>query len=98
MTATTTDPGVPAAAEPSLDSLPAGTYEIHETAPASADGHWKPVSVVCTGGDRQALRRTAKVTITSGQVSTCTFFNRFLPAGSISISKSAREPRARSSF
>jgi uncharacterized repeat protein (TIGR01451 family) len=87
VTATTTDPGVPATAEPSLDSLPPGTYEIRETAPASADGHWKPVSVVCTGGGRHALHRTTTVTVTSGQASTCTFFNRFIPAGSISISK-----------
>ena len=88
VTATTTDPGVPAAAEPSLDSLPPGTYKIRERVPDSESGHWKRVSVVCSDeGGRHALHRTTTVRVTSGQATVCTFYNRFIPAGSISISK-----------
>jgi hypothetical protein len=86
VTATTTDPGVPAAAEPSLDSLQPGTYTIREKAPDSETGHWRAVSVNCDG-ERHAFHGSATVTITSGQASVCTFYNRFIPAGSISISK-----------
>jgi Domain of unknown function DUF11 len=86
VSATTTDPGVPATAEPSLDSLAPGTYKIREKAPESEGGHWKAVSVNCNG-DRHAFHGSVMVTIASGESSTCTFFNRFIPAGSISISK-----------
>ena len=87
VTATTTDPGVPATAAPSLDSLDPGEYEISETAPDSEAGHWRAVSVNCNG-DRHAFHGgSVKVTVSSGQASVCTFFNRFIPAGSISISK-----------
>ena len=87
VTATTTDPGVPATAAPSLDSLDPGEYEISEKAPDSESGHWRAVSVNCNG-DRHALHGgSVKVTVSSGQASVCTFFNRFIPAGSISISK-----------
>ena len=86
VSATTTDQGVPATAEPSLGSLAPGTYKISEKAPDSAAGHWRAVSVDCNG-EREHVNGDVTVTITSDQSSTCTFFNRFIPAGSISISK-----------
>ncbi len=86
VTATTTHRGVPATAEPSLESLDPGTYRIRERAPDSDMGHWRAVSVTCDG-HRLTARRAVTVEVESAQASTCTFYNRFIPAGSISISK-----------
>jgi uncharacterized repeat protein (TIGR01451 family) len=87
--ATTTDPGVPAVAQPSLAGLEPGTYTIRERAPRSLSGRWRPLRVVCEGVQDRA-RGPVTVEIHSGENTTCTFVNGFIPRGSISVSKISR--------
>ena len=83
--ATTTLPGVPVDAVPSLLSLAPGRYVIAERrqgrrrALASA-----PVS--CNGADR-ATTKPFPVDIRSGESVVCTFVDSFVPRGSISLAK-----------
>jgi hypothetical protein len=84
--ATTTEPGVPADAEPSPLSLSPGRYRIRERAPASPDGHWRLRRVDCSGATT-STRRSVEVDVPSGGAVTCTFHNTFVPRGSITISK-----------
>ena len=84
--ATTTQPGVPVDAVPSLLTLAPGQYVIAEQKPTSPDGRWHLRHVICNG----VTRSTAKpfpVEIRSGQSVVCTFVNSFVPRGSISIAK-----------
>jgi hypothetical protein len=86
VTATTTETGVPEAAEPSLAHLAPGLYTISERARASANGRWHPVSVRCNGF-RRSVRHPVLVHIAAGRTTTCAFVNAFVPAGSISLAK-----------
>jgi hypothetical protein len=83
--ATTTEPGVPANAEPALTSLAAGTYTIRERRPASSDGTWRLASVRCDGA--LVTSRPVRVEIRSGEATVCVFVNVFRPRGSISLAK-----------
>jgi hypothetical protein len=83
--ATTTDPGVPVNATPSLLSLAPGTYAIRERRPASPDGTWRLVRARCNG--TVVTTRPVQVDVTAGQGSVCTFVNAFTPRGSISLAK-----------
>jgi hypothetical protein len=85
--ATTTDEGVPAAAEPGPIELDPGTYEVSERSPRSRRGRWRRTAVTCNGERRSG---TVRVTVTSGQGVACTFENRFIPRGSIAIDKVTR--------
>ena len=84
--ATTTIAGVPAAAQPALPGLAPGAYTIRERVPITPDGRWRSVRVRCNGV-RQSATRPVHVDIRSGQTTTCTFVNEFIPRGSISIAK-----------
>jgi uncharacterized repeat protein (TIGR01451 family) len=87
LTATTHQEDVAVDATPSLAGLPAGTYEIHESAPPTHGGVWRRVSVIC---DDQTKPTTGPVTVVvtgTAPGSDCTFTNKFFPRGSISIGK-----------
>ena len=90
LTAKTRLPFVPVTASPSPLSLEAGRYRIDEDLPASsARGSWSVRAVACNGRLRPANRRQI-VEVTAGEGATCTYLNRFTPAGSIEISKVTR--------
>ena len=84
--ATTTQPGVPVDAVPSLLSLAPGRYVIAERRPRSPDGSWHLRHVSCNGANRSTTK-PFPVEIRSGQSVVCTFVNSFVPRGSISIAK-----------
>lgn len=80
-------PGAPVDAVPSLTDLAAGTYHITEHRPSSDDGRWRLQSVICDG-EHKSTTGPVEVTINeSGPGTVCTFTNRFIPRGSISIGK-----------
>jgi uncharacterized repeat protein (TIGR01451 family) len=84
--ATTTQPGVPVDAVPSLLTLVPGHYVIAEQKPTSPDGRWHLRHVSCNGANRSTTK-PFPVEIRSGQSVVCTFVNSFVPRGSISIAK-----------
>lgn len=68
-------------------SLPAGRYEVEESAPAPArGGRWLLDEIVCDGRSR-STELPLTITLTAGQGSVCGFTNRFDPAGSIVLRK-----------
>jgi uncharacterized repeat protein (TIGR01451 family) len=95
--ATTTEPGVGVDATPSLLNLAQGSYTIHEQAPASPDGRWPLVYVRCNETSRSTTRPVT-VDIVSGKGTVCTFVNRFIPRGSLSIAKITEGGTGRASF
>ncbi len=84
--ATTTKPGVPVDALPSLTSLPPGTYTIRELPNSSPDGTWRLVSARCKNLT-ESRTKPITVVIISGVNTACTFTNVFIPRGSITIAK-----------
>ena len=84
--ATTTRPGVPVDAAPSLLTLAPGHYVIAEQKPTSPDGRWHLRHVSCNGASR-STSNPFPVEIRSGESVVCTFVNGFVPRGSISIAK-----------
>jgi uncharacterized repeat protein (TIGR01451 family) len=84
--ATTTEPGIPVDAEPSLLSLAPGTYTLRERPVSTPGGHWRLVSVHCDDVSESSTRPVT-VEIHSGVGTICTFVNRFVAVGAISISK-----------
>jgi uncharacterized repeat protein (TIGR01451 family) len=84
--ATTTQPGVPVDAVPSLLDLAPGHYVIAEQKPTSPDGRWHLRHVSCNGANRSTAKPFG-VDIVSGESVVCTFVNSFVPRGSISIAK-----------
>jgi hypothetical protein len=94
-TITTTKEGIPAAA--SRIPVQAGrTYTISESPPKRDDGHWELDSVQCGG---QAVRdRPVQTTIPSNGTQFCTFTNRFVPTGSITLRKVTLGATAIASF
>ena len=84
--ATTTQPGVPVDAVPSLLTLAPGHYVIAEQKPTSPDGRWHLRHASCNGANRSTIN-PFPVEIRSGQSVVCTFVNSFVPRGSISIAK-----------
>jgi uncharacterized repeat protein (TIGR01451 family) len=84
--ATTTTPGVPVNAVPSLGALAPGTYQVQEHPPSNSGGTWTLRSVNCNGVGRSA-NGPVTVTIASGAQVTCLFTNAFTPRGSISLAK-----------
>jgi uncharacterized repeat protein (TIGR01451 family) len=85
-TATTHHAGVPVAATPSLADLSPGDYTITEHRPNSKLGRWKTIMVTCDGA-KETPGKPVHVTVSSGQTTTCTFVNFFIPAGAISLAK-----------
>ena len=86
VSATTTEEGVPVNAEPSLQSLAPGAYEIEEGLPSSPQGSWRLTSVHCSDSSR-ARSEPVTVTIRSSAPVACVFTNTFIPRGSIAITK-----------
>ncbi len=84
--ATTTVPLVPVDAEPSLLTLPPGSYRIRERAVPVPNGRWRLTRVRCNGSGRSTTGPVT-VIVRSGANTTCTFANTFIPRGSISVAK-----------
>lgn len=84
--ATTLQPDIAVDAVGSLPTNP-GTYRITELAPSSPGGFWRLQSVTC---DDVPKPTTGPVTVTINDMvpnPQCVFTNKFIPRGSISISK-----------
>ena len=81
--ATTTPPGVPAAAKPhtpadALDGLPLGAYAITESPPLSTSGVWELTEVECNGVLQSFNEGRIAVTLTSRDPRVhCVFTNAF---------------------
>ncbi len=84
--ATTEAEGVAAEADPSPLKLAAGGYRIGETPPDTDAGRWKLESVGCDG-DQLPTSQPVEVEVRKREVTDCTFVNRFIPRGQITISK-----------
>ena len=95
--ATTTEEGIPVNAEPSLQSLAPGAYEIDERLPSSPHGSWRLTSVHCTDSS-EARTDPVKVTIRSGAQVTCVYTNTFTRRGSIAITKVTQGGVGRTGF
>jgi hypothetical protein len=83
-TITTTKEGIPAAAS-AITAEAGDRYTITESPPKRDDGHWELASATCGGhtvGDRPV-----HTTIPASGVQFCTFTNRFVPTGSITLHK-----------
>ena len=85
--ATTTRPGVPVDAVPSLLTLAPGDYVIAEQKPTSPDGRWDLRHVSCNGASRSTTKPFPVEIHSGGPPVVCTFVNEFVPRGSISIAK-----------
>ena len=92
--ATTEHQDEPAAVEAGLIALKPGvTYVITETVPRVRGGRWVPGVTNCTTLQRTRSRhgsRSITVNLDSGEGIACTFENRFVPRGSITIAKTTR--------
>jgi hypothetical protein len=77
-------------ASPPLLGLDPGAYRIVEQQPASEAGRWKLRRVECGGREVPVEAGGVEVTVSAREVETCTFTNRFVPRGSITISKITR--------
>ncbi len=88
--ATTEREEVAVDASPSPLDLDPGRYRIVEQRPASEAGHWKLRRVECGGQEVPVEEGAVEVTVSAREVETCTFTNRFVPRGSITISKVTR--------
>jgi uncharacterized repeat protein (TIGR01451 family) len=84
--ATTQEEAVPVAAEPSPVTLSPGRYSIDERLPESRRGRWERDAVICDGVP-EPDPASVEVSITNRGGATCTFENRFIPRGRISIDK-----------
>jgi uncharacterized repeat protein (TIGR01451 family) len=87
--ATTTQPGVAVDAEPALDGLTPGDYDVSENLPDSDRGAWALTGVTCNDADR-GTDNPVSVTLPAGTGTLCTFENRFTPKGTIRLRKSTR--------
>jgi Domain of unknown function DUF11 len=88
--ATTEQEGVAVDAKPSPLDLDPGRYRVVEDLPASDSGHWKIARAQCGGEEVPVEDGGVTVTVTPREVESCTFTNRFVPKGSITISKITR--------
>ncbi len=88
-TARTTEPGVAADAQPAFTDLAPGAYDVREDLPDSDRGAWRLEGITCDGRDL-GTDQPARVTLTAGAGSICTFENRFTPKGTIKLRKSTR--------
>lgn len=95
--ATTAEEGIAVDADPAPIDVAGGRYEIGEHSPASAGGEWKLVAVECDG-EHHSIKRPIEVTVPEHGVRSCTFTNRFVPRGSIGITKVTKGDTGTSSF
>ncbi|HTR75580.1 MAG TPA: DUF11 domain-containing protein [Solirubrobacterales bacterium] len=80
----TTDEGTPAYAGPF--SLDPGTYKVVEHSPHDPAGEWHPVGASCNGDDENPGDEVS-VKITASEGALCTFTNRLVHPGRITIRK-----------
>ncbi len=86
--AKTRQPNVPVDAEPGLPALAPGQYSVRELLPPALDGRWTLTRVQCkvqTAGG--GVPNPVHVEVRSGENTTCTFTNHFVPDGAIAIDK-----------
>jgi uncharacterized repeat protein (TIGR01451 family) len=90
--ATTTDPGTAADADPSPITLEPGQYHVSERLPSARGGRWHQIAVNCNAlrSARRGSSAGKDVTVTSGRGVACLFENRFVPFGSIKVFKQTR--------
>ena len=101
---TTTDQGTPA--EKTLQAEAGSTHTITETLPDSNQGTWVLAKTPSCEGQPQRVRRgrgarsTASITVTLPQRggTVCTFVNRFIPDGRITIRKVTQGGTATATF
>lgn len=72
---------------PDLAQLPGGTYRVEETLPKTQRGTWKLSSIDCGGEPHEIDELGTSVTVPPSGGQTCTFTNRFTPAGSLRLVK-----------
>lgn len=89
--ATTDDPGVATLVDPAdeIADLPAGTYSVAETLPPDVGGKWTLDHVTCDRDGAESARDgdSAEIIVVRGKGTVCTFYNRFTPAGQITLRK-----------
>ena len=89
--ARTVEPGLAALVEPAdeIADLPTGTYTVKETTPPDIGGTWALDHVDCLPDVAKQDREGDKVSIivVKGPGTVCTFYNRFTPAGHITLRK-----------
>jgi uncharacterized repeat protein (TIGR01451 family) len=90
--ATTKAPDAAVVADSTPKTLDPGTYMVGERLPDASGGHWVQTAVNCNARRVRTRRRRAApppttVTITADKGQVCVFENRFVPEGSITISK-----------
>jgi uncharacterized protein DUF11 len=76
-----------------VDLKPGVNYVITETVPRVRGGRWVPGLANCTTLQRTRSRRGSRsitVNVDSGEGIACTFANRFVPRGAITIAKTTR--------
>jgi hypothetical protein len=87
--ATTETPGIAVQVEPAdaIGNLPTGTYRVNEDLPPDIGGTWSFERLNCLPGARIVRREPVEIDVPVGLGSICTFFNRFTPAGRITLRK-----------
>ena len=83
-------PGLPVLVEPAdkIADLRAGTYTVTETTPPDVGGTWSLDSVTVPARRREGgSRRRARSRSSWSSGTVCTFYNRFTPAGRITLRK-----------
>ena len=86
----TLTPGIAELVEPrgEIADLAAGTYAVTETLPPDEGGSWELERVACDPGEAKGERENGSVEIDVRPAGTvCTFYNRFTPAGRITLRK-----------
>ena len=89
--ARTVEPGLSTLVQPAdeIADLPTGTYTVKETTPPDIGGTWALDHVDCLPDVAKQDREGDKVSIivVRGPGTVCTFYNRFTPAGRITLRK-----------
>ena len=89
--ARTVEPGLSTLVKPAdeIADLPTGTYTVEETTPPDIGGTWALDHVECLPDVAKQDREGDKVSIivVKGPGTVCTFYNRFTPAGRITLRK-----------
>jgi Domain of unknown function DUF11 len=86
----TTEPGVAARIAPigPIEDLPSGTYDVTEDLPPDRGGDWSLERVACSpASGLVGAGATARIVVPDGPAIVCTFYNRFTPAGRITLRK-----------
>jgi hypothetical protein len=85
--ATTTRVDTPVQVATAPNGGPTGTWTATETLPPDNGGTWSLDRVECNGEEIPHNGLSASLDVTVGVAESCTFYNTFAPAGSITITK-----------